>query len=644
MEDLYLYNLFIFIASFSVVALASKQIGAFFARIKLPKITGYLFSGLIAGGFILGFVSEEAVHRLRFIDEIALAFIAFAAGNELFLPELRGRFKSIGWVTASLVIATFTLGSTAVFLLADFIPFMSGMPTMSLVAISILAGAILVARSPSSAIAIVNELRAKGPFTQVILGVTVIMDVVVIALFALSAAMADAFLTQASVSLSFIALIGADLLLALLFAFGLFKILEMILAIRTNLTMKTVLILLSGFGVFVLSSVIRDASHTNLPFEILIEPLLVCMAAGFLVNNYSKHRIEFAKILHDVGPIIFIAFFTLTGASLELDVLVSIWPIALALFVIRLVSIMIGSFAGGILAGDPMPHNRLKWMGFVTQAGVALGLAKEVSGEFPEFGNAFATMIIAVVVLNEMVGPIFFKYAINRVGEAHLRGEAAPFDGVRDALIFGLKAQAISLARQLQRHDWQVKLVCASETAMKELVTPDVDIHMVEDLSLTTLQKLDAEHADTLVSFLPDEQSYLLCELAYEHFGIETMVVRLRERTNFDRFHKLGVMVVEPQTAVVSLLEHFVRSPAGTSLLLGMEDGQDVIDLEVRDPDLHGMALRDLRLPLDVLILSIHRNGHTLVSRGHTQLHLGDKVTMVGPQEKLDEVMLRFDA
>ncbi len=637
-------NLFILI-SFVIIALAAKQIGDFFARIKLPKITGYLFTGLLVGEFVLGFVSIDAVHSLRFIDEISLAFIAFAAGNELFLPELRGRFKSIGWVTASLVIVTFTLVSTAVFLLADFIPFMSGLPTMSLIAISILAGAILVARSPSSAIAIVNELRAKGPFTQVILGVTVIMDVVVIALFALSTAMADAFLTQANISLSFILLIGMDLLLALLAAFVLFKIVEMILTLHTNLKIKTFLILLSGFSIFLLSDVLRESSSANLPFEILIEPLLVCMVAGFLVNNYSRHRLEFGKILHDAGPFIFVIFFTLTGASLELDVLASIWPIALALFTVRLLSIMGASFAGGVLAGDPMQHNRLKWMGFVTQAGVALGLAKEVSGEFPEFGNAFATMIIAVVVLNEMVGPIFFKYAINRVGEAHPRGEPAPFDGVRDALLFGLTAQAVSLARQLRQHDWQVKLVCLSEQALQEMEAPDVDIHMVTDLSLTTLQALDMEHADALVSFLPDEQSYLLCELAYEHFGTETMVVRLKDRANFDRFHALGVMVVEQQTAVASLLEHFVRAPVGSSMLLGMDSNQELIDVEMNNPDLDGATLRDLNLPLDVLILSARRDGNTIITmRGYTELKIGDRVTMVGPPEKLDEVALRFEA
>jgi len=633
----------IFIAGFLLIALASKQIGEFFTRIKLPKITGYLFTGLVVGAFGLGFLPEDVVHELRFIDDFSLAFIAFAAGNELFLPELKGRFKSIGWVTFGLVAVTFTLISLTVFFLADFIPFMSDMSPVSIVAVSILAGAILVARSPSSAIAVVNELRAKGPFTQVILGVTVIMDVVVIMVFALSASVADALLTQVRMNIGFLLLLLGELLIALIFAYGVYLVIRGILAIRLNPTIKAGLILLTGYTVFFLSSVIREATHANLPFEILVEPLLVCMVAGFLVTNYSRHRSAFDHILYDTGPIIYIAFFTLTGATLEIDVLAAIWPIALLLFGVRLVSIMIGSFAGGVLAGDPMQHNKLKWMGFVTQAGVALGLAKEVSGEFPEFGRAFATMIIAVVVLNEMVGPIFFKYAINRVGEAHPRGEPAPFDGVRDAIIFGLRAQAVTLARQLQRHGWQVKLVCRSKERLQEFAAPDMDIQLVDDLSLATLQKLDAEHADTIVSFLSDEESYQVCALAYEHFGTKTMVVRLKDRANFNRFHELGVLVVEPQTAVASLLEHFVIAPTGTSILLGADGEQEIVDLEVRNPNLHGIPLRDLRLPLDVLVLSVQRDGHTLVSRGHTQFQLGDKVTMVGPKEKLEEVMLRFD-
>ena len=184
------------------------------------------------------------------------------------------------------------------------------------------------------------------------------------------------------------------------------------------------------------------------------------MIGGFLISSFSNYRDDFARILHQVAPVIYILFFTLTGASLALDILLAAWPIALALFAVRLLGIFIGSFGGGTIAKDPMQHNRLGWMAYVTQAGVGLGLAKEVAVEFPAWGEAFATVIIAVIVVNQIVGPPFFKWVINRVGEAHLRAAPAAFDGVRDALIFGLKAQSVTLARQLQKHDWQVKLVC----------------------------------------------------------------------------------------------------------------------------------------------------------------------------------------
>jgi Trk K+ transport system NAD-binding subunit len=77
--------------------------------------------------------------------------------------------------------------------------------------------------------------------------------------------------------------------------------------------------------------------------------------------------------------------------------------------------------------------------------------------------------------------------------------------------------------------------------------------------------------------------------------------------------------------------------------LLGLEDGQDIIDLEVCNPNLHGVALRNLRLPLDTLILSVHRGNRLLISHGYTRLKIGDRVTIVGSLKSLDEVMLHFD-
>jgi Trk K+ transport system NAD-binding subunit len=189
-----------------------------------------------------------------------------------------------------------------------------------------------------------------------------------------------------------------------------------------------------------------------------------------------------------------------------------------------------------------------------------------------------------------------------------------------------------------------VKITTRNEARKEELDQTDVNVQLVTNWDLETLRKLDLSRADSVVTLLTDEENYQLCEMIYEHFGTKTVVVQLNNRENAVRFHELGALIVEPQTAVVSLLEHFVRSPVGASLLLGMEDGQGVIDIEVRNPDIHGLTLRELRLPLDVLVLSVSRGNRTIISHGYTRLRLGDKVTMVGSADKLDEVILRFDA
>ncbi|PIE79827.1 MAG: potassium transporter TrkA [Chloroflexi bacterium] len=638
-------NVFVFIARFIVIALSSKQIGQFFRRFKLPLITGFLFTGIVAGPFGLKLITHEAVENLRVIDEISLAFIAFAAGSELYVQELRGRLKSIAWITLGLVILTFSLSAAAIFFfLSRYIPFMQNMSPAASFAVALLIGAILVARSPSSAIAILNELRAKGPFTKTVLGVTVIMDVVVIFLFAFTTSMADVLIANLGFDLKFALLLLGEFALSLGVGYLLGKLLHFVLSWSLNRRWKVLTILAIGLGVFVFSEQLRHLTHEFLSFEIFLEPILLCMIASFVVTNTSRYRTEFSKIIHETGPLIYIIFFTLTGASLELDVLMQTWPIALALFFVRLAGIFVGSFAGGVLAREPMARNKMWWMGFVTQAGVAIGLSKEVAVEFPPWGSALATMIISLVVLNEIVGPIFFKYAINLIGEAHDRADPHEFRGTRNAVIFGLRPQAVSLARQLMAHDWQVKMVCREPSELEGVDKPELTIELMPEVTVACLDAIQMSEADAIVTMLSDEENYAICELVYETYGTDTIVTRLKDRANFDRFHELGVLVVEPRTAVVSLLDHFVRAPAGTSLLLGMQEEQDIVDIELRNSDLDGISLRDLRLPLDVLILSVQRNGERIISHGYTKLTVGDKVTMVGNVETLEEVMLHFDA
>ena len=634
-------DLLIFSAGFLIVSLAAKEIGIVFSKIHFPLISGFLFTGIIVGPYVLNLVPIEAIPHLSFIDKTALAFIAFSAGGEFYIKDFRDRVKSMVWITAGLVSLTFTLGSLAFALMGDYIPFMVDMSFTQRVAIGILAGSILVARSPSSAIAIVRELHASGPFTRTALGVTVLIDVAVIILFTINSEMANVMLTGRDINLLVHIKLVVELAAALVIGWIISYILSKLISTNWPFQIKIAGILFIGFHIFYLSELLVEYTHTRYNFDFHIEPLLTAMAASFWIVNKTVHRHEWLKLIHIIGPVIYIAFFTLTGISLSLDILLMTWPITLILFGVRLGAIFLGSFTGGVIAGDSMEQNRIQWMAYIPQAGVGLGLAKNVAGAYPDFGASFATVIISVIVLNQIVGPPFFKWAIKHMGEAHVRGKTDPLMD-HSALIFGIDNQGVALAKQLEQHGWKVRLMCTQKEQPKSLHTDLMDVVVTAASDLEGLEEVGAKKADAVILLLSDEENLALCRTFYEVYGTETIVVRMADHEYYDLFHELGALIVEPRTAIVSLLDQFVRSPSAASLLMGETD-QEIVDVEVRNPYFQGMAVRDLPLPEDVLILSMHREGRDFISHGYNHLHKGDKLTMMGSKTSLEDIILNFE-
>jgi len=634
-------NTLLLLGGFAIVAVAANQIAGFFQKARLPFITGVLVIGLFAGPFIFKLLPKGSGNSLQFINDISLAFIAFAAAAELYVKELRSRFKSIKWMTFGQLVVTFVVSSIAIYFLSGQINFMRDMNSANKIAVAILMATIFVARSPASAIAVINEMRAKGPFVQTAMGVTVVKDFLVILLFAICLSISKAMVGGEPFSIVFLLVLLGELLASFGLGWVVGKLLGLIMGFRINQHIKTVLILGLGYGVYALYYFLKHYTLEELGKEFHIEPLLICIIGSFFVTNYSRFRYEFLKILEEVGPLIYVAFFTLTGASVSLDILPKVIGVALILFSLRLVTMILGSLVGGALGGDTGLFRRIGWMPYVTQAGVGLGLATIVANSFPEWGNEFATIVIAVIVLNQFVGPPLFKWSINMVGESRLKANAPEFDGVRDAMIIGFDTQSVALAKQLKEHGWEAEILTRKDIDITEY--PDVKLVKVPDFKLETLESIDIKKAEAAVLMLTDKENLAVAEDIYEHVGTKDIVVRLEHRYNFEKFHKLDCLIVDPSTAIVSLMDHFVRSPQAASLLLGMEENQDTMDVEVLNQDLRGLALRDLRLPADIIILSIKRGGHMIITHGYTRLRIGDILTMVGSNDSLEKVALRFE-
>ncbi|MEM7800385.1 MAG: NAD-binding protein, partial [Chloroflexota bacterium] len=406
---------------------------------------------------------------------------------------------------------------------------------------------------------------------------------------------------------------------------------------------KIGIVLAVGYAIFVASFALTDLTYGT-PFELHIEPILTAMVAGFYITNYTDAREQFEHLLHDISPAIYVAFFTLTGVGIKLDILSQTWPIALALFALRVFGIGIGSYFGSRSAGESNTFAFNSGLGLITQAGIALGLAREVAIEFPELGDAFSTMVISVIVLNEIFGPMLLKRSLKQVGDSEITTSAQRATQ-RDVVIFGIEQQSIALARQLQDDHWNVILADTDQGHVYSLgKDEEIDLaeYHVPSLEKEELCKLITKETDAVVAMLADDEANIsILEIAY-NMGVPRLVVRPVDLSHAERYREMNALVIEPTSAMVHLLEQTILAPQPSAILLRQDSGRELRQVTVSNPDVAGRLIRDLSLPNDVLFLDVTRNGQVLLPNGYTKLRLWDEVTIVGRGDNLDEAVFRL--
>ena len=625
---------------FFIVALSAKQIGKFFSQYGLPYITGYLLAGALAGPFILELLPTEAIEELRYIDDISLAVIAFIAGSELYLKELKSRLRGILLNTGGIVFSAFLLIGIALFVLQSSISFTADYPPITKVAIATLGATILLALSPASTIAVIQEVRAKGPFSKTVLSITVVMDVVIIVLFAVAVAFAGAMIDGDSVTIGFVMILVVDIVLALIAGYLIGRGIGVMLSMSLHTSVKMLSLLILGYILFESATHVPTWIYDAVGVKIKIEPLLMSMVAGFTVTNFTDYRKPFEDLLHQISPSVYVAFFALTGIGLKLDILVDTIAIAAALFAVRMVAIIIGTYIGGTIAGEPQSFRRLAGLGLITQAGIALGLARETAVFFPDtLGSEFATLIISVIVLNEIFGPMLLKYALGQIGESHVSSKADR----RRLLILGIEPQSIALARQMKVRGWEVIIADTDAERLDSLANEDVDARMIAHIDKESLSPLITGDKDALVAMMDDDRENMrACELAKEEFSLQHFVVRLRNVSLRETFLQMGARVINPASAMVNLLEQSINAPEAVNLLLHQDPNHDIAQITIVDEMIDGLPLRDLRLPADVLILEIVREGNVIVPHGFSVLKVKDEVTVIGSPPSLVDVRLKL--
>jgi Kef-type K+ transport system membrane component KefB len=400
--------------TFGFLILAAYSVGELAGLVRLPKITGYLAAGVIFGPSLFNTVTIDAIGELRPVSSLAIGLIAYLAGAELRWQEVRKRGATIMKILTAEMVIGFVALSAVLWTLGDRIPFLEGTSGASRVAFAVLFGAVAIVHSPAVVMALLSETRAGGPVARTTLGVVLVSDVVVVILFSAMLAITRAVVPPTganvegvSLGLMFWELGGAVLVGALLGG-----------AVALYLRFVKHELVLFAIVVAFFGMVIARLVH--------VETLLALLTAGFVTENLSRHE-DGEAIRHamerSAAPV-FVVFFALAGAEMGLREVAGFWPLLIPIIAVRTAAIWGGTRLGVRWAGAT-PDTRRVWMGLVPQAGVAIGLAAAVAQAYPVRGSQMRTLFLAVVAINQVIGPILFRFALNRSNEI-VAGGAEP--------------------------------------------------------------------------------------------------------------------------------------------------------------------------------------------------------------------------
>ena len=247
----------------------------------------------------------------------------------------------------------------------------------------------MLARSPASAIAVLKELDARGPFSTLSLAVIIVKDVLVILLFSLNLGLARLSFHRGEDSIvsGIIETLFQINVAAALGVFGAYAQ-KKIFAVRINRHQNVY----QCFSLLLTSALVFHISES-----FGSEPLLACLILGAVVMNLesNKEAVAFASTLHKIMPTVYLVFFALAGVSVHIETLPSFFLPAFFVYSARLLSLYAGTKIGSKLANCSQEHREIGWMAYVTQAGIAMGLSKSVLLQFSDWGRPFYTFLVS---------------------------------------------------------------------------------------------------------------------------------------------------------------------------------------------------------------------------------------------------------
>ena len=382
----------------------------------LPAVTAYLVAGILVGPYCLGmlgvegfgFINKADVDKYAILSDVALGFIAFSIGNEFRLSQLKKTGKQA--TVIGIFQAVFTTLLVDVILIAVHFAIPDKFPLPA----AIVLGAVASATAPAATLMVVRQYKAKGPLTDILLPIVALDDAVGLVVFAISFGIAKALISGhvdvLSVVVEPILEVVLSLLLGLVMGL-LFTFFEKFFHSRSKRLSMSVTFVFLTVALSMLKFEIRG-------IHIAFSSLLVCMMLGTIFCNICDFSEELMDRVDRWTAPLFILFFVLSGAELELSVFSDVAIVVIGLLYI--LSRSAGKYFGASISARMVKcePNITKYLGvtLLPQAGVALGMAIK-SEQLGAEGAIVANITLFAVLVYELIGPLLTKIALLKAGE-----------------------------------------------------------------------------------------------------------------------------------------------------------------------------------------------------------------------------------
>ncbi len=375
--------------------------------LRLPNVTGYLIAGLLVGPCCFNLVNETNLGYIKIISTVALGFIAFSIGGEFKLEHLKKLGKSI--VTITFCQALFAVAFVMLGLFALKLAFPDQINTPMI----LLLGAIATATAPAATLMVVKQYRARGIVTDTLLPVVALDDAIGLMVFSICVALAKVF--AAGEQLTFMSTVVTPLLeivLSLATGGALGALLALCMRFfksRANRLCLMIVAVLVGVGL----------SEMKWPMGLSLSSLLTCMMIGAVFANMRKDSLQILDGTENWTPPLYMLFFVISGAELDLKVIPMIGIAGVAYILFRSIGKYLGAFTGAALVKADKNVRNYLGLTLLPQAGVAIGMAQVVANtpEFAAQSSQIVTIVLCATLVYELVGPLITKIALTKSGE-----------------------------------------------------------------------------------------------------------------------------------------------------------------------------------------------------------------------------------